>query len=190
MNVKRSTPGFSLKLICHKIQVEILLPEMTRGGKLIPKLCVSICNPVELVKTSLMQNTRIYLPGFFASNHLQMSLICPFWNICWGKPCFLCSLLWSQAFQRHWKTELLTGAKTPWILFTVSVAVIENVIHSKVGAEPLNGKKKKPKGWMQRRLALQGMSDGGPRRLRCRLPLSFDFFIHQEQKAGLRSSSS
>lgn len=35
INFKISTPGFSLKLICHKIQVEILLPKITRYSKLI-----------------------------------------------------------------------------------------------------------------------------------------------------------
>lgn len=61
INFKISTPGFSLKLICHKTEVEILLPKMTRYSKLISNTFASVCNPVWLVKKLLMQDTHTYL---------------------------------------------------------------------------------------------------------------------------------
>lgn len=36
-----------------------------------------------------------------------------------------------------WKTELLGGVKTQWILFTVCVAAVENGIHRKTRVKVL-----------------------------------------------------
>lgn len=67
----------------------------------------------------------------------------------------------TRALHVCWETELLTGAKIPWILFTVYVAAAENGIQSQIETEPLEWRSgKKSQGGVGKAEHIAGLTPG------------------------------
>ena len=96
---------------------------------------LNICNPMNPGHWS-----RNYLHGVhraLATAAPSKAFVLPFLDCLLKKTLFSLFTIFKPGIWMCQETELLSGAKIQWILFTVCVAAVENGIHSRTGVKTL-----------------------------------------------------